>query len=87
MSSASDTFALGALNPGASGTLATFEKSLNGHDAGMIDRLREIGFAEGLPVELLHQSPFGRDPIAVRVGGMTVALRRSEANLIKVKLA
>jgi len=51
-----------------------------------INRLREIGFAEGLTIELLHQSPFGKDPIAVRVGAMTIALRRSEANLVKVQI-
>lgn len=46
------------------------------------DRLLEIGFEEGLSVEVLHQGPFGRDPIAVKVGTMTVALRRMEAEAI-----
>ncbi|MDG1707920.1 MAG: FeoA family protein [Emcibacteraceae bacterium] len=46
------------------------------------DRLLEIGFEEGLNVEVLHQGPIGRDPIAVRIGTMTVALRRMEADAI-----
>ncbi|MDG1438757.1 MAG: FeoA family protein [Emcibacteraceae bacterium] len=46
------------------------------------DRLMEIGFEEGLAVEVLHQGPIGRDPIAVRIGNMTVALRRLEADAI-----
>lgn len=85
MTSFSEPKALGTLSPGAGGTLASFDKSLEQNGSDMIDRLREMGFAEGLRVEFLHQSLFGKDPIAVRVGGMTVALRRKEANLIKVK--
>lgn len=76
------TMPLGALSPGATGTISEFD----GIDAAMIERLREMGFAEGLDIELLHQSPFGGDPIAVRVDGMTVALRREQANLVKVQI-
>lgn len=47
-------------------------------------RLLELGFMEGAPVEILHEGLFGRDPIAVRVGGVTVALRRREALAILV---
>lgn len=50
--------------------------------ADLEDRLLEIGFEEGLTVELLHQGPIGRDPLAVKIGTMTVALRRSEADAI-----
>ncbi|MFC3053498.1 FeoA family protein [Kordiimonas pumila] len=78
---------LGALLIGSRGKVT--ELSGDQHDletSDRIDRLREIGFSEGLDVELLHQSPFGKDPIAVRIGAMTVALRRSEANLIKVQV-
>ena len=50
--------------------------------ADLEDRLLEIGFEEGLGVELLHQGPFGRDPLAVKIGTMTVALRRTEASAI-----
>ena len=47
-------------------------------------RLIELGFVEGAQVTLLHEGLFGRDPIAVRVNGATVALRRREAMSIKV---
>ena len=46
------------------------------------DRLLEIGFEEGLDVEILHQGPIGGDPIAVKSGTMTVALRKMEAAAI-----
>jgi ferrous iron transport protein A len=47
-------------------------------------RLRHFGFDEGVAVEPLHLGPFGRDPIAVRVGRMTVAIRRKHAGAIHV---
>lgn len=42
-------------------------------------RLIEMGFIEGAELEILHEGPFGRDPIAIRVGTATVALRRQDA--------
>lgn len=48
-------------------------------------RLRELGFDEGVAIEALHSgSMFGRDPIAFRVGRMTVAIRRAQASVISV---
>ncbi len=48
-------------------------------------RMREMGFDEGVTVEVLHRAPFGGDPIAVRVGGgATVAIRRAQAALIEL---
>lgn len=48
-------------------------------------RLIELGFVEGALVEILHEGTFRRDPIAVRVHGNTIALRRREAMAIRVK--
>lgn len=47
-------------------------------------RLRELGFDEGVEVELLHQAPLGRDPIACRIGRMTIAMRRRQAEAVLV---
>ncbi|MEC4592947.1 MULTISPECIES: FeoA family protein [Nitrospirillum] len=47
-------------------------------------RLLEIGFVEGARVEILHEGLFGRDPIAVKVDDMRVALRRREAEAILI---
>ena len=49
------------------------------------DRLLEIGFEEGLSIKILHEGPISHDPIAVRIGQMTVALRRMEADAVQVK--
>lgn len=53
-------------------------------DDGESCRLRHFGFDEGVTVEALHLGPFGRDPIAVRVGRMTVAIRRKHAGAVRV---
>jgi ferrous iron transport protein A len=51
---------------------------------GEASRLQHFGFDEGVAVETLHLGPFGRDPIAIRVGRMTVAIRRRHAGAIRV---
>jgi ferrous iron transport protein A len=58
-------------------------------DWGMLEqseacRLQHFGFDEGVTVEPLHLGPFGRDPIAIRVGRMTVAIRRRHAGAVRV---
>jgi len=53
-------------------------------DEGEGRRLRHFGFDEGMTVEPLHLGPFGRDPIAIRVGRMTVAIRRKHACAVRV---
>jgi ferrous iron transport protein A len=47
-------------------------------------RLIELGFVEGAKVEVLHEGIIGRDPIAVRVENVTIAVRRREAMAIIV---
>ena len=47
-------------------------------------RLKHFGFDEGVMVEPLHSGPVGRDPLAVKVGRMTVAIRRIHAHAIRV---
>jgi len=54
---------------------------------GEARRLRELGFDEGVGIELIHRAPFGGDPVACRVGRMTVALRRANAIAISVEPA
>ena len=49
-------------------------------------RLLELGFVEGARVELLHEGLFGRNPIALKVEDMRVALRRHEAASLTVRV-
>ena len=48
-------------------------------------RLLEMGFVEGAQFRILHEGLIGRDPIAVKLDDMRVALRRREAQVILVE--
>lgn len=47
-------------------------------------RLLELGFAQGEFVRVIAESFPGRDPMAVRLGNTTFALRRHEAAMIHI---
>ena len=49
-------------------------------------RLRALGIEEGACVAVAHRGIFaGRDPIALEIGRMTVAIRRSHARAMTVE--
>jgi ferrous iron transport protein A len=48
-------------------------------------RLLEMGFVEGAKVEILHEGFIARDPIAVKLDDMRVALRRRDARGVLVR--
>lgn len=51
-------------------------------------RLRALGIDEGSIVTIRYRGIlFGRDPLAVQVGRMTIAMRKLHANAIAVKTA
>ncbi|NML95841.1 FeoA domain-containing protein [Novosphingobium olei] len=48
-------------------------------------RLRALGIDEGAKVKLAYRGVFlGRDPLAIEIGRMTVALRRAHARAMTV---
>jgi ferrous iron transport protein A len=47
--------------------------------------LAEIGFMPGEPVMLMARGAFGGDPLVVRIGMSTFALRRAEAACVAVE--
>ncbi len=57
---------------------------LRGLPEALAERLLELGFEEGAEVEALHRAPLGGDPLAVRVDGAVVALRRTVARGISI---
>jgi ferrous iron transport protein A len=78
---------LGLANRGFRGVIDAIEvtDSSDGVPAAELERrLLELGFVEGAQVQILHEGPVGRDPIAVRVDNNTIALRRREAMAILV---
>lgn len=65
-------------------TIAAIDWALLGETATR--RLRALGFDKGVTVETLHTAGvFTRDPLAVRVGRMTVALRKSQAEAVMLE--
>jgi ferrous iron transport protein A len=59
--------------------------SIEGADTGLARRLLELGFLPGERIRVVAQGPIARDPLAVRVGDSTFALRRVEAACIRVE--
>ncbi|MBQ7738183.1 MAG: ferrous iron transport protein A [Desulfovibrionaceae bacterium] len=47
-------------------------------------RIRDMGLIPGSSVSVVGRAPL-RDPIAVRLSGVTISLRNSEAHYIKVE--
>lgn len=63
-----------------------FRAAGNGDEQDMLLRLAELGFLPGEPVRVTAHGFAGRDPLAVRLGRTTFALRRHEAALLQVSL-
>jgi len=78
---------LGQAHRGFCGRILAIHVSHGAHSLSapeLESRLLELGFVEGADIKVLHEGPFGRDPIAVRVNDTTIALRRREAMAILV---
>jgi ferrous iron transport protein A len=78
---------LGLAKRGYCGTIQHLDAADSGSALSAIElesRLIELGFVEGAKVEVLHEGIIGRDPIAVRVENVTIAVRRREAMAIIV---
>ena len=78
---------LGLAKRGYSGVIQPLAAGDAGSSLSAIElesRLIELGFVEGARVEVLHEGIVGRDPIAVRVENVTIAVRRREAMAIIV---
>lgn len=73
---------LGRLDKGERGTIAAVGGE--GSDPAVVKRLLQMGLVEGAEVEVVHEAPISRDPIAVRVRGSLLALRRREADCVEV---
>lgn len=54
--------------------------SITGAD-GLTQRLSELGFTPGQPVQVVRFAPLG-DPMQIRIRGFNIALRRNEARRI-----
>ena len=75
---------LDTLPSGQSARILTVDWNMLAPDDGR--RLRALGIDEGAEVAIAHRGVFaGKDPIAVNIGRMTVALRRTHARAMTVE--
>ena len=82
---------LSETRPGDRGVILDVRAETHPGDHGVgIDelqrRLLEFGFVEGAHIEVLHEGAIRRDPIAVKLDDMRVALRRRDAEDVWVVL-
>ena len=84
----SDTVTLNQIRPGDRGVIVKVGDHCHHQDQAveLERRLLELGFVEGARIELLHEGLFGRDPMALKVDDMRVALRRQEAASLTIQL-
>ena len=83
-----EVFSLGAAGAGDVGVIIRVgaEDGLEGLGRTELERrLLEMGFVEGARIRVLHEGFIGRDPIAVQLDDMRVALRRREAADVMVQ--
>ena len=71
------------------GTHATVTGLVSGATAvqsATAQRLGELGFIPGEPVQMLRRGPGGREPLAVQIGDTQFALRLLEAQCVEVQV-
>ena len=81
------TVSLSQLGPGAEATVAQVLSPAQAQDHELVLRLIEIGFLPGERVRVIARGQPGDEPIAVRLGHTTFALRRFEAAFVRVRAA
>jgi ferrous iron transport protein A len=64
--------------------LAAVEGLSGDHAGTLLARLRDLGFVPGARCEIVARMWPAGDPMAVRIGGSTFALRRVEADAVRV---
>lgn len=75
---------LGQLKKGDHATVTGLNTAHNPEQQAIKTRLLELGFAPGEQIRVVAESFPNRDPMAVRVGNSTFALRRLEAAMIQI---
>lgn len=75
---------LDSLQRGQSATVAHVVATHEGDS--IATRLGHLGFVPGETVELRSYGPFGREPLLIQVGMTRFALRRAEAQRVRVYL-
>ena len=78
---------LGLLRKGDCATVTGLATVTDEDQIALRIRLLELGFAPGEQIRVVAESFPRRDPMAVRLGNTTFALRRHEASMIHIQRA
>ncbi len=89
LESATESFAhpirLSALHAGATGHVVSV--GATGREVSSTERrLLELGFVSGERIEVITEARPGRDPLVVRIGATTLALRRRDVESVWVSV-
>ena len=76
---------LNGLKPRTPALVTGLVPARDGREHSTLLRLLEIGFVPGEIVQVLARGAWGGDPLAVRVGQATFALRHQEAAMVQVQ--
>lgn len=60
------------------------QQAFGEQDAQVSQRMKELGFLPGAQLKIIGYGLFGSDPLAVQINGTKFALRRAEAQKIRV---
>ncbi|TWI61517.1 ferrous iron transport protein A [Pseudoduganella lurida] len=85
MTHASPPLKLDALAVGQSATVVQVVKGEDRETQDLARRLMELGFVPGERIRLLKRGMPGGEPLAIKVGNSTFALRRFEAALVAIQ--
>ena len=86
MTHAAPLITLDALQVGSSATVVHVAPGNPADDGAQLTRrLMELGFVPGEKIRMLKRGVPGGEPLAIRVGNSTFALRRFEAALISIQ--
>jgi ferrous iron transport protein A len=77
---------LDTLAVGASATVVQVTPGQSADDGlALVRRLMELGFVPGEKIRMLKRGMPGGEPLAIKVGNSTFALRRFEAALVSIQ--
>lgn len=76
---------LSSLTTGEEATVVALQPPQGSQDHDLLLRLMEIGFLPGERLRVIARAMPGGEPIAIRLGHATFALRRFEAALVGVQ--
>ncbi len=86
MTHAAPLLTLDALKVGATATVVHVSPgAADEGGSGLARRLMELGFVPGEKIRMLKRGMPGGEPLAIKVGNSTFALRRFEAALVSIQ--